>query len=195
MIEQSRYLPKQMTGPVVNSVMAGLEKRLEDADIIEDYLYGLSIETAQETELENIGRIIGYPRPLVPESFAQENLFLFTTTDVLTDISIGFSRVGGEVGGRLSTVKSSRTDYMNLDLYRKFLDKVAYIKRYGITIYSLDMIAKLIDDEYTIEYDENADITISFERNIGYKNLWILQSLFNRLAIMPSVTVYSGTED
>ena len=195
MIEQSRYLPKQMTGPVVNSVMAGLEDRLADADTIESYLCNLSIETAQETELENIGCIIGYPRPLVPESFAQEYFFLFTTTAALTDISIGFSRIGGEVGGRLSTVKSSRTDYMNLDLYRKFLDKVAYIKRYGITIYSLDMIAKLIDDEYTIEYDENADITISFERNIGYKNLWILQSLFNRLAIMPSVTVYSGTED
>ena len=67
MIEQSKYMPKQMNGPILNAAKAGLESRLTDAQAIESYLYNLSIQTAEETELENIGKIIGYPRPLVPE--------------------------------------------------------------------------------------------------------------------------------
>ena len=196
MIEQSEYLPKQMNGPVVNSVMAALEENLSDSKTICDYLYGLSILTAQETELENIGCIIGYPRPLVPEGFADEEeggFFIFTDLPMVQDITKGFSVVDSEVGGQLSTIARSRTGYMALGLYRKFLDKVAYIKRYGVTIYSVDMIAKLFTDDYTITYTENQDIELTFNSNIGYKNVWILTNLFNRFATIPQVIVSSET--
>lgn len=189
MIEQSKYLPKQMNGPVINSVMQGLEDRLKDSKAIEEYLYNLSINTAQETELENIGRLVGYPRPLVPVGFEQDSVFLFTQLPFYQQNDIGFSEVGGEVGGRLTGQDASETNYMNLGLYRKFLDKVAYIKRYGVTLYSVDMIAKLIDDDYTIEYDENKDINLTFSNNIGFQNLWILSSLFLKLATSPQIIV------
>lgn len=195
MIEQSAYLPKQMNGPVINSVMAGLEQRLEDAETIKDYLYNLSILTAQETELENIGKIVGYPRPLVPEGFEQENVFLITTIPMEPDALIGFSEVDSEVGGRLTSVQSSDTNYMSIGLYRKFLDKVAYIKRYGITIYSVDQIARLIDDDYTITWDEYENIVLTFTNPIGYKNLWILTNLFYRFATIPQVYVYAQEEE
>lgn len=197
MINQSKYLPKQMNGPVVNSVMAGLEDRLYDAKKICDYLYGLSILTAQETELENIGCIVGYPRPLVPEGFEDETeggFFIFTTLPMTQDVASGFSNVDSEVGGQLSTITQSKTGYMALGLYRKFLDKVAYIKRYGVTIYSVDMIAKLFTDDYTITYDAAQNIELTFNSNIGYKNVWILTNLFNRFATIPQVLVYSETE-
>ena len=195
MMEQSKYLPKQMNGPVVNSVMAGLDERLEDSEFIEDYLYNLSILTAQETELENIGKIIGYPRPLVPEGFDQENVFLFTTLPMEQDALAGFSAVDSEVGGRLTSVQSSQTSFMTLGLYRKFLDKVAYIKRYGITLYSVDKIARLIDDDYTITWDEYENIELTFNNPIGFKNLWILSNLFYRFATLPQVNVYAQEEE
>lgn len=194
MIEQSEYLPKQMNGPVINSVMAGLEQQLEDAEVIEDYLYNLSILTAQETELENIGRIVGYPRPLVPIGFEQENVFLFTDLPFGQDLSIGFTDINSELGGRLVSTAASQTNYMDLGLYRKFLDKVAYIKRYGVTLYSVDQIARLIEDDYTIEWDENADVNVTFAHNIGYKNLWVLTNLFYKLSTSPQVFIHSAEE-
>lgn len=194
MIDQSEYLPKQMNGPVVNSVMAALEDRLRDSKAIEDYLYSLSIETAQETELENIGRIIGYPRPLVPIGFEQENVFLFTQLPFYQDAEIGLSQVSGEVGGRLTGQDASETNYMNLGLYRNFLDKVAYIKRYGVTLYSVDRIAKLIDDDYTVEYNEDKDIVVTFAHSIGFQNLWILSTLFLKLATSPQIFIQTAIE-
>lgn len=194
MIEQSKYLPRQMNGPVINSVMAGLEDRLQDADIIEDYLYNLSILSAQETELENIGMIIGYPRPLVPEGFEQENVFLFTDLPMRQDSTMGFSQVEGEVGGRLTSQGTSEANYMSLGLYRKFLDKVAYIKRYGVTLYSVDQIAKLIDDDYDISWNEDKDISLVFNNPIGFQNLWILSSLFFKFSTAPQVIVTTESE-
>lgn len=191
MIEQSKYLPSQMNGPVVNSIMAGLEQRLEDSEAVKDYLYNLSILTAQETELENIGDIVGYPRPLVPEGFDQENVFLFTNLPMAQDITIGFSEIGQELGGRLTSTQLSESNYMSLGLYRKFLDKVAYIKRYGVTLYSVDQIASLIDRDYTITWDEYENIEVTFNNPIGYKNLWILANLFFKFATIPQVSVYS----
>lgn len=196
MIEQSKYMPKQMSGPILNAAKAGLESRLTDAKAIENYLYNLSIQTAEETELENIGKIIGYPRPLVPEGWAEEsNLFLFWTLPFEQNPLIGFSEIGSEVGGRLSTVRESQTGYMSLDLYRTFLDKVAYVKRYGVTLYAVDQIARLIDEDYTIAWNENQDIEVTFERYIGFRNLWILSQLFLRIATSPQVIIYSYPDE
>jgi hypothetical protein len=194
MIEQSKYLPKQMNGPVINSVMTGLEAQLQDAEAIEDYLYNLSILTAQETELENIGKIIGYPRPLVPTGFEQEYVFLFTTLPMEQDVTLGFSQVDGEVGGRLVSQDASETNYMSLGLYRKFLDKVAYIKRYGVTLYSVDQIARLIDDDYTLSWNADKDISLVFNSPIGFQNLWILSNLFFKFATAPQVIVTTAEE-
>lgn len=196
MIEQSKYMPKQMNGPVLNAAKAGIEDRLTDAKFIESYLHDLSIITAEETELENIGCIVGYPRPLVPEGFADEdNLFLFWSLPFEQNPLIGFSEVDSEIGGRLSTTKESTTGYMNLGLYRTFLDKVAYVKRYGVTLYAVDQIARLIDKDYTIAWNENQDIEVTFEKYIGFQNLWILSQLFLRIATSPQIIIYSYPEE
>ena len=194
MIEQSKYLPRQMNGPVICSVMAGLEERLEDSEAIQDYLYNLSILTAQETELENIGKIIGYPRPLVPEGFEMENVFLFTTLPMVPDMTLGFSEIDSEVGGRLVSQGESQSNYMSLGMYRKFLDKVAYIKRYGVTLYSVDQIARLIDDDYDISWNEDKDISLVFNNPIGFQNLWILSNLFFKFSTSPQVIVTTESE-
>lgn len=193
MIKQSKYLPKQMNGPVINSIMQAMEDQFDDTKTIEDYLYNLSIVTAQETELENIGRIIGYPRPLVPVGFEAENVFLFTEQQE-QDPDTGFSTVGSEIGGRFASVRSSVSNYMDINLYRQVLDKIAYIKRYGITIYCIDQIARLIDSDYTIDWVEDNDILLYFHNNIGYKNLWIISQIFLRFETIPMVQIISDPE-
>ena len=194
MIEQSKYLPKQMNGAVIKSYMNAMENELKDSDTICDYLHGLSIITAQETELESIGKLIGYPRPLVPQGFEQENVFIFTET-CYSDSEIGFSATNSEVGGRFVTTGLSASNYMSLGLYRKFLDKIAYIKRYGVTLYSIDMIAKLITDNYTISYDENNDILLYFGEYIGFQNMWLLSNLFYKFVTLPQVYIRTAEDN
>lgn len=97
-----------MNGPVVNAVLAAMDERLKNADIIENYLYKMSILTAQETELESIGCIIGYPRPLVPVGFSQENVLILSELPQYQDLQNGLATVGSEVGGRFSSTKKDR---------------------------------------------------------------------------------------
>lgn len=191
MIEQNKYLPSQMTGPVVNSVMKALDDELSDADTIINYLYNLSIANAQETELESIGCIIGYPRPLVPDGFNQENLLLLGTLPITTDPEIGLSSVGENYGGLLTSIGSDSGNYMSLGMYRDFLQKISYIKRYGLTLKSIDSIAALVSTDYELIIEENSDITIAYNTAIGYKNLWILTQLFRRIATIPQVLITS----
>lgn len=195
MIKHSKYMPKQMNGPVLNAEKEALEDRLTDAETIADYLYHLSILTAQEKELESIGCIVGYPRPLVPIGFNEENILTLGTIPIATDMLAGLSTIDSEIGGHFSTTQKSKDDYMAIGLYRKFLDKVAYIKRYGVTLYSVDQIARLITDDYTISWRDDHDILVYFPENIGYKNVWILSQLFLKLSTEPQVIISSGGED
>lgn len=191
-IEPNKYYPKQMNGPVISAFGAAQENELADANTVINYLHGLSIETAQETELENIGRIIGYPRPLVPEGFNDENLMVLGSVPIETDVTNGLAQAGYETGGELASTQLSDTGYMGLNLYRKFLDKMAILKRYGVTIYSVNKIASIIDNDYEIGWNEAGDITLHYNSSIGYKNIWILTQLFYRIATAPQVVVTSG---
>lgn len=188
-IEPNKYYPKQMNGPVISAFGEARDNRFMQTDSIIEYLYTLSLDTAKETELENLGRIIGYTRPLVPEGFNQENVLLLGTLPLTTDESIGLSDINAEVGGQLTSVELDETNFMALGTYRKFLKNVAIIKRYGITIYTIDRVASLFSDKYEISWQENGDIEIHYNENIGYKNIWILTQLFFRMATAPQVII------
>lgn len=190
-IPVNRLYPKQMNGPVISANGEAVNAEFADAEAVENYLYELSISTAQETELENIGRIIGYPRPLVPEGFNNENVLILGSLPLEQDFDIGLATVGETLGGQLSTVTLSETDFMSLGTYRKFLTSVAILKRYGITLKSVDKIASVLSDNYTISFNEDNDIVIQYSENIGFKNLWILSKLFYRIATAPQVLVQS----
>lgn len=191
-IEANKYYPKQMNGPVISAFGDGINHEFLNAEEIERYLYDLTIDTAEETELENIGRLIGYVRPLVPEGFNNENLLIFGSLPIETDENSGFAQAGYSVGGQFSTIVSSQTDYMSLGLYRKMLKGMAIMKRYGITLQSVDQIAHTISDDYTLSFTENNDILITFNTSIGFRNLWILSKLFARIATEPQVLIASG---
>lgn len=184
--------PKQMNGPILSAYKEAFDAEFQDAEEIQKYLYNLSIQSAQETELENIGRMIGYVRPVVPEGFNQENIMLLGTLPIAIDETIGLSTIGSQIGGVLSTITSSDTGYMALGTYRQFLSSMAKLKRYGITLASVDSIVAQVSNDYTIEWDENNDIWVHFNQDIGYKNIWVLTQLFYRIATIPQVLISSG---
>lgn len=190
MIEPNKLYPKQMNGPVISATGSAVNTEFYDAEAIENYLYGLSIDTANETELENIGRIIGYLRPLVPEGFNAENILLLGTIPLVTDEEIGLATVNTNIGGQLSSAVVSETNFMGLGTYRKFLKATAVLKRYGVTLKSVDYIAATVSQNYDIEFEEDTqDIVIYFHDNIGFKNIWILTQLFYRIATEPQVLI------
>lgn len=192
MIEPCEYYPKQMNGQVISAVGRAMKDELSDAAAIEDYLHGLSILTAKETELENIGRIVGYVRPLVPESFTSEYLLIISQLPLSRDELTGISSVGSEVGGELSSLAQSKAGKMALGTYRKFLDKMAILKRYGVTVQSVIEIAALISPNFTLTYNADHDLVVTYGSDIGYKNLWLLTQLFYRVATEPQVLIISG---
>lgn len=193
-IEPNRLYPKQMNGPVISANGEAVNSGFEDAEAIEKYLYELSIDKAEETELENIGLIIGYPRPLVPEGFNSENVLLLGPVPLETDPDIGLASVDNMTGGELSSVVSSETNYMGLGNYRKFLKGMAYLKRYGITLKVIDEIVSSISNNYIISYTAEKDILVLFQENIGFKNIWILTQLFYRIATAPQVLIQTSAE-
>ena len=191
-IKCNKYYPKQMNGPIISAVGNALCAEFDKAKLIQDYLYNLSIDTANETELENIGRIIGYVRPLVPVGFNSENIMLLGTLPLEQDADIGLATVDSRIGGELSSVIGSNTGFMALGTYRKFLKSMALLKRYGITLSSIDKVVSVVSQNYTISYNENKDVVVHFAENIGYKNIWILTQLFYRIATSPQVLITSG---
>ena len=193
-IEQSKYLPEQMNGPVINSQCQAVKEEFSASALIADYLHNLSIASAQESELENIGRLIGYIRPLVPEGFNDENILLLGGLPLVQDDLVGLSSLDSEIGGRLNSISTTNSNYMEIETYRVFLQKIAKLKRYGITLKTVDEIVSAVSKKYTLSFDENHDIKIKFEKSIGYKNTWILTQVFYRIATEPQVLITSGAE-
>lgn len=194
-INPSKHYPKQMNGPIISSFSTARDVEFSDAETIQNYLYNLSIDTADEVELENIGRIIGYVRPLVPEGFNAENIMLLGSLPLTTDQDVGLAAVGSRIGGELSSIVQNETGFMALGTYRKFLTSIAVLKRYGITLSSVDKVVSIISKNYEIGWDESGDIEVTFTENIGYKNIWILSQLFYRIATAPQVLISTSTEE
>lgn len=190
-IQPNKYYPKQMNGPVISATGQAVNYEFDKAEEIENYLHGLSIDTADETELENIGKLIGYVRPLVPEGFNSENILLLGTLPLEQDPDIGLSKDQTQTGGQLSSIVGTDSNFMSLGVYRKFLKSMAVLKRYGVTLNSVDEIAATVDLNYTLSFDENGDINVVYHTNIGYKNIWILTQLFYRITTAPQVLISS----
>jgi len=185
-------LPRQMNGPVINSFMQALGEELDPADQINAYLYGMSLSTAQEADLESIGKIIGYPRPLMPAGFNDENVFVLGTLPLSQDYDKGLASVETMLGGELASVDDFNTVYMNISIYRRALRIMARIKANGITLENIDKIAALVNSDYTISWTADGDISIHYTEAIGFSRVWVLSQLFYRIATAPQVLITAG---
>lgn len=193
-IEPNPTYPKQMNGPIISAYGKARDNNFADSEEIIKYLHNLSIDTAKETELESIGKIIGYLRPLVPVGFSGENLLIIGTLPLQTDTQQGLSTLNTRVGGQLTSSEDTEGGFMSLGMYRKFLTDIAIIKRYGITISSVDKIASLISNNYEISWLSNGDIKLHYLEPIGFQNIWILTQMFYHIATAPQIEITAETD-
>lgn len=192
-IELDKRLPRQMNGPVINTFMQAMGENLGPADEIDAYIDGISIETAQEKELESIGKIIGYPRPLMPAGLIDETTFVLGTIPLEQDAQKGLASVETMIGGELVGVNDLISVFMPLPTYRRALVIMARIKAYGLTLENIDKIASLANEDYEITWTEEGDVTIHYTNSIGFARVWVLSQLFYRIATAPQVLITSGS--
>lgn len=185
-------LPKQMNGPVINAFMQALGEELDPADQISAYLYGIKISNAQEEQLESIGKIIGFPRPLMPAGFNDEDTFALGTLPLSFDQLKGLAGLADMLGGQLVSKDDLQTVKMSITKYRTALVLMAGIKAKGITLENIDRIASLVASDYTITWDGYGDMTIHYANNIGFSKVYTLSRMFYMIATAPQILVQAG---
>lgn len=153
----NEYLATQFSGPLVQSTVNAQLTEWQKFDPVLDFFYNLSIDTADEYWLEKIGQWIGYTRPLCPAGIWDDNSFTYTDlahqgNDELTGYGSLDPALAG--GGVYISSSSSFATKMPIDKYRLALKQFAYIKYNGLTLYSLDTLAKVFGDDYKFIYDD-----------------------------------------
>ena len=181
MINVKDYLAKQLSGPIIDTIFQGISWGLNKPV---DYLYyasTLSIDTALDLDIGEIGKLIGFTRPLIPNEVILEGLFRFSSyLSAPTFSSAGFSNLDGSVDGgnfsQLGLVLDS--NLMPLSYYRKVLKSVAKIKWSKLSLLAIDEVCNLLGADYTVAYHANHDIIITFA-NISLTNLYLASMVFD----------------
>lgn len=193
------YISKQFAGPIIQGFSDAIEDFFNTKFMPTiSYFMSLSIDSANEKHTEMIGKLLGFPRPLVQSDIFDTTKLRFTVS-YYHDEDIGFALTYGSAGtangGVLGEVSAlSTTTYMNLPTYKSML-KIIAKARYNNerkSIALIDTVCHTIAQEhaYTIEWiDSNKNILITFTTLRAYSVYvigYILTALFDT---MPSIVV------
>jgi hypothetical protein len=75
------YLNKQLNGAYPQATIDGIENSFKASDTLINYIYNIDIDSAAEVEIEAIGKLIGFPRPLIPNEYLTNNSLVFYSFD------------------------------------------------------------------------------------------------------------------
>ena len=164
----NKYFIKQFYGPRIRAVVTSIENFLNINKACLDYMSTLSITSAKEKHLEMIGKLMGFPRPIINSQDFAESLFRLTQTYTV-DPLIGFAYTYGDTGGGLLDYLEPNYAYLNLTEYRKIL-KVIAIVGYNKSLAMIDKIASIYDTNYNISWDEHGDIILLLNTAGVYKS-------------------------
>lgn len=184
------YLAKQFSGKYIQATINGIQQSFDACKNLTDYFENLSLDTAGEKELENIGLLIGYPRPVIPNGF-NRRLFTFGASSSAPQYSVehGFGSVHTTNGGFFDSIHAVNTALLPLNYYREVLKRIAYIKYYGISIFTIDLIANLAGKPYTISYNAYQDIVVTYSEEVYTEYIWLYNSVFEAFTTMPQVLI------
>ena len=184
MVNFKDYLAKQLAGDIVTNIFQGISDTFGAfASGFLEYRSTISIDTAEEKDLEEIGKLIGFIRPLIPPEVVLETLFRFSSvTGAPSFSSIGLSSIDGSVtGGILYGDGLVTGNIMPLPLYRQLLKAIAKLKWERFSMVSIDKICNILSTGYVISYNTVHDIIITFTTStISYANLYIAAIIFDR---------------
>lgn len=197
------YISKQFAGPIVQGFSDAVESFFNTQFMPTiNYFATLSITTANEKHTELIGKLLGFPRPLIQKELLDATRFKFTT-NYYHDEDIGFAltygAVGTTAGGALGNVADvSNLVYMDLATYKSIL-KILATTKYNNRRRSLNLIDSIChiiaqDKLYTITWiDDNKNILVTFTDLKAYSVYvvgYILNAIFDT---MPSIVVTKET--
>jgi hypothetical protein len=164
------YLARQLCGDIATAFGYGIDHVYEaDADFI-DFLSHFSIDSIYGSWLDQLGIIIGFPRPYLVKPF---ETFEFDSTDFLLDVLIhGFSTDEPIVidgieydrndGGILDDIYRDTTNIPVSDaLYKKYLHAITLLRK----THSLKNIADVIET-----FIDSTRYAILFKNDAGFVN-------------------------
>jgi hypothetical protein len=190
----NEYLCKRINGIYGQAIADSCEQSITATNTLVSYFHDLSIDTANEKELEEIGKLIGFIRPYVPDAFILDNAFLFFDIPGgggrVVSYYNGFSSLSHpEIGGRFTSIDTNLVK-LPLDIYRDLLKKVSYIKYNGLTIVSLDNLLSLSTAGYLITWDVNHDIVVSFDPSyLSGLFVYVLRQIIDIFAVQPNILI------
>ena len=193
------YISKQFAGPIVQGFSDAVESFFNTTLVPTiNYFASLCISSANEKHTEMIGKLLGFPRPLIQKELLDATKLRFTVS-YYHDEDIGFAATYGSAGtapgGTFSdTSDASKLIYMDLPTYKGLL-KILATAKYANRRRSLSLIDSIchevaLDKLYTIEWiDNNKNILITFTDLKAYSVYvigYILNAIFDT---MPSIIV------
>jgi hypothetical protein len=195
----NEHLAVQLSGSVIQAVADGLQASHDAQLPLFDYWSGLSIATASSNDetLDFIGALAGYPRPIVPINFFSPNMLRLSAASLWRQSS-NLTGLGSvyfpEMGGQLGSVFPSAEYQMPDGWYRALIPLASQLKYYGLTLYTIDLLADFAQTTYAIAFHATVgpDIDLTFGTDVGYPTMWILQDLFDRYATGTQVNVVNG---
>jgi hypothetical protein len=181
MINVKDYLAKQLSGPIIDTVFQGVSWGFNKPVDYLEYAATISIDSAVDQDIEEIGKLIGFIRPLIPNEVILEGLFRFSSyISAPTFSATGFSDVTGSVDGgnfsQLGLVLDS--NLMPLSYYKKVLKSIAKIKWSKLSMLAIDEVCNLLGAGYVVTYHANHDIIITFS-DISLTNLYLASMVFD----------------
>lgn len=192
------YISKQFAGPIITSVTTSIEDNLKVYNDTLKYFDELSIKTAKEKHLELIGKLIGFPRPFIPNSLLNMNIMRYTDGKAFSEDN-GFSSLDIAIGV-FGSVWESSDDYfpMPLEDYRRLLLTFVGAQRADLPVLGNSLLyLSLIVDQFSKDYEvkfmpfNDIEVTVydlnTFKTGIMYI---LLQSILNTA---PIVTVVRGS--
>ena len=160
----SKYLASQLSGTLAQSVIGAQEYDYSLKDNALSYYQNISIDSALENDLTNIGLWIGMPWPTAPASLIAGNVFTLGTASTFPHInnSLGFGTVSNpSIGGLFISTSPTDSAYIPVDKYRALIKWFAWFKRNGFTIESIDRAANIFSNHYTITFVNFNTFTLS----------------------------------
>ena len=182
------YISYQFSGKIFQAVADGIQASFDATRVLVEYWRDLDLTNAQDFELAFMGALAGIPWPLVPQTYFG-NVFEFDDAAAFPEFNVhkGFGdvydpTVGGILGsGELTPMPSAD--------YRRLIPLAAQLKYYGLTIYTVDLIASWTGVGYTIGFDADNDILLAFATRITTVQIFILELLFGMYESCPRVVI------
>lgn len=188
----SEYLAYQFSGPYVQALINSIEHEISIRDQFIEYLATLSLDTANDTELENLGLLIGLPWPYAPVGTFDYGDFIFGDSSLFPEYSqyTGFGDTNdSSIGGLLTSVYSTVSTKIPASYYIIMLKAVAYLKMNGLNIKSIDKTVASLWGNYSIKYYGDYDVEIVLNGDELPLNTYLLETIFEVFTTDPQIVI------